>query len=378
MLDETLAYVARSWATLPVRRRDKRPASSLIHATRGTYGWTSLCTRPAGADEVTAWLELDPDTNIGVITGEVSGVAVVDVDDETRAPELPTTATVRTGRGRHLYYAAAGPVPSRDYDWGEVKGERRYVVAPVSWHANGNRYAWETGPDDGLADFATAACGTSIRTTSNYVSNLSPALDASDRGTANLERDEATALRLAAALGVPEGVRLGEAFQCVLHADGQPSAALWRLDSGAHVLYHDFHSARHGERNWLTFAQVRARLAGRTGPLGRPELSVWKLRLAWEAGLVEPLELQPDCDRLPARLQPAWHGFLLLVALRWLVSPGEPAPFSARFASAWCGISKREAHETVRELAQLGLLRHVGFAPQRSRLWLPRGVMPPN
>jgi len=390
MLDEMLACVARGWATLPVRRRDKRPASELIHATRGRYGWKSLCDRPADAEEVAAWHERDPDTNIGVITGEPSGLAVVDVDDETRAPELPTTASVRTGRGRHLYYSATEPVPSRDHDWGEVKGEGRYVVAPVSRHANGQRYRWELSPDEngGLADFARA------RTLSNYIRStclkpsefqslkdlktyyLSPL--GSGRWLVSLERDEHTALCLAAALGAPESLRLGEAFQCILHADGQPSAALWRHEGGSHVLYHDFHSARHGEQNWLTFAQVRARLAGRTGPLGRPELSVWKLRLAWEAGLVEPLELRADCDRLPPRLQPTWDGFLRLLALRWLVSPGAPAPFSARFASAWCGVSKREAHEAVRELARLGLLRHVGFAPPRARLWLPEGVRPPT
>jgi hypothetical protein len=375
MLDETLAYVARSWATLPVRRRDKRPASELIHATRGQRGWKSLCSRPADADEVAAWLELDPGANIGVITGRPSGIAVVDVDDETRAPKLPATATVRTSRGRHLYFNADGPVPSRDYAWGEIRGEGRYVVAPASFHNDGHRYAWEIDPDGGLADFAAA--GSFIRTTS-FIRSTCPTLSPGEiAGQVDLERDEATALRLATALGVPEGVRIGEAFPCVLHPDGRPSAALWRLDSGSHVLYHDFHGARHGERNRLTLAQVRARLAGRTGPLGKPELSVWKLRLAWEAGLVEPLELQA-APRPPLRLCPAWDGFLQLLALRWLVSPGAPSPFSARFAAAWCGISKREAHTAVTELARLGLLRHVGFAPPRARLWLPDGVAPPN
>ena len=57
------------------------------------------------------WGERWPDANLGIATGPVSGLVVVDVD----GPEgeaalrklglaLPPTLEVQTGRGRHLYY----------------------------------------------------------------------------------------------------------------------------------------------------------------------------------------------------------------------------------------------------------------------------------
>ena len=138
---------------------------------------------------------------------------------------------------------------------------------------------------------------------------------------ANLERDEGVALHLALALGVPKGVRIGETFPCLLHPDGSPSASLWRSWSRSHVLYKDWHAGKYGDEAWLSLAAVRARLAGRVGPLAVPELVVWKLLLAAEAGLVSPAPRQR-----PVSVE---DGFRELLELRWQLSPGLPAPFSA-------------------------------------------------
>ena len=51
---------------------------------------------------------------VGIVTGPVSGIVVVDVDGaEGEASlaalgELPPTPTVRTGKGRHLYFKHPG------------------------------------------------------------------------------------------------------------------------------------------------------------------------------------------------------------------------------------------------------------------------------
>jgi hypothetical protein len=155
-LDEALRHVARGWAVLPVGH-DKEPAGRLIRATRGGDGrWAPLGSRPADVDEVAAWFELDPATGIGVLTGEPSGV--VDVDDVNAAPELPATATVSTGRGggaHHAYYRSSEPARTREFAWGEVRGEGAYVVAPCSRHGLGRRYRWQLSPEDvvELTDF---------------------------------------------------------------------------------------------------------------------------------------------------------------------------------------------------------------------------------
>jgi hypothetical protein len=376
MLDEALAHIARGWATLPLAPRSKHPASGLIHKTRAQRGWSSLRTRPADADEVRAWFELEPHAGVGVICGEPSGLVVIDVDNPAAAPELPESASVATPRGRHVYLRASEPVRSRDFPWGELRAEGCYVAAPVSRHPSGAPYRWTCSPDEiELADFAFfAESHTYIR--ASCFKGREVAGTASLTGAAalvslaGLERDETLALRLATALGVPEGAQLGEAFPCLIHPDRDPSAALWRADERAHVLYADLHAGKHGDRRWLSLATVRARIAGRTGPLAPPELGVWKARLAHEAGLLDSRASENGCA-VPASLEPAWHGFLFLFELRRAVGYRGAVPFSARFAAAWCGISTRAAHESTRELAHRGFLRPHGADARGCRLWLP-------
>ncbi|MFW6061189.1 MAG: bifunctional DNA primase/polymerase [Planctomycetota bacterium] len=92
--------------------------------------------------------------NVGLRTGRVSGVVVVDIDPgaDTSELELPATVTVRTGRegGRHLYYACREPVGcSNGRKLGphiDFKGDGGQVVFPGSVHPEtGQVYRWEAG-----------------------------------------------------------------------------------------------------------------------------------------------------------------------------------------------------------------------------------------
>jgi hypothetical protein len=385
LLIEALAARARGFALLPVQG-NKTPASRAIHNTRGHYGWKPLGDRPADEDEIRAWDEHHQVVGIAVITGHTSRVIVHDVDKPELAPELPATARSITRRGWHdLFQLDDEESPrTRAYPWGELRGEGGYAILPTST-IGGHRYCWEVSPDDvgELTGFSRARdflpLITKRRTTCFLVKESRPRLarlahlahEDATAALADLERDEATALRLAAALGAPDGVRLGENFRCLVHRDQRPSGGLWRREPDAHVLYRDWH-----DHTWLTLAGVRAVQAGRVGPLNPPELAVWKARLAAEAGLLELPELYPDADPPPEELRPVWDGFCELVAVRWAVTPGAPAPFSVRFAASWCGITARQAHESIGELARRGFLRVQGRDPVGTRLWLPKGVMP--
>lgn len=378
LLREALAHLDRNFAVLPVRP-DKEPRSDLIRRTRGTPSWRQLVKRPATAVEVCDWFEADPTVGIGVLTGEVSNVVVVDIDNPASAPSLPTTATVTTQRGVHGYFRASGPVRTREFPWGEIRGEGAYVLAPCTRRSDGGAYAWEFTPEDaGIVDFAVfknSAASPYIRTTSLLRSTCPRRVLEGLQGLANLELDESVALRLATALGAPESLRVGEAFPCLIHPDGQPSASLWRHRSDVHVLYKDWHAAKHGGVTWLPLAGVRARIAGRDGPLNAPELAIWKLRLAREAQLFDPLALErPAAPN--RRTDAVWQGFLDLLALRWTIEPGIPTTYSARFAAAWCNTTKRNTHEAINELARAGSLRLVGRDARGTRLWMPEGVRP--
>lgn len=129
-------------------------------------------------DIVRAWWTQWPDANIGVATGEISGLIVLDVDagrsaevggrlvpegehsllllEEEHGP-LPATLQARTGSGgRHIlftrpsggsYRNRARMAPSLD-----VRGDGGYIVAPPSLHASGHRYEWSEEGGENLAD----------------------------------------------------------------------------------------------------------------------------------------------------------------------------------------------------------------------------------
>ena len=78
-------------------------------------------------------------TALGIVCGRVSKLLVIDFDDVLRyqrfcrhLPQYAETYTVKTKRGFHLYFRTGEKVPSHQFDGGDIKGERSYVVAPPS------------------------------------------------------------------------------------------------------------------------------------------------------------------------------------------------------------------------------------------------------
>ncbi len=103
--------------------------------------------------QVTAWWHQWPDANIGIATGAVSGLLVVDCDPRNGGPAervelierfgpIPDTAEVVTGGGgRHFFFRYGGGSVPKTLDQGiDLKGDGGYVVAPPSLHASGRRY----------------------------------------------------------------------------------------------------------------------------------------------------------------------------------------------------------------------------------------------
>jgi hypothetical protein len=118
--------------------------------------WQQYSTRLPTEDEVVDWFERTYfGSNIGMVTGSVSGVVVVDVDGDPREYEklnLPPTLTSRTGGGGHHYlYACSVPIRSlgqktpkrRGFAPGiDLKAEGGFIVLPPSLHESGDTYEW--------------------------------------------------------------------------------------------------------------------------------------------------------------------------------------------------------------------------------------------
>jgi hypothetical protein len=150
-----LAYRRLGWSVIPLRPRDKIPS----------IAWQEYQDRPADEPEIRSWFAHWPRANVGVITGPVSCLVVVDVDPrhggevsisrwiEHHGPLPKTVESVTGGGGRHLYFAAVDPnlrnrvaiVPGID-----LRARGGMIVAPPSIHPSGEPYAWKPGhaPDE--------------------------------------------------------------------------------------------------------------------------------------------------------------------------------------------------------------------------------------
>lgn len=148
-------YLARGWAVVPIATGGKHP---LVR-------WQAFQERLPTREELEEWYRRWPDAGVGIVTGRVSGLVVLDVDprhdgDESLAAlereygALPLTIeAISGGGGRHIYFEYPGGelrnraalAPGID-----LRAEGGLVVAPPSVHASGRRYEWEVShhPDD--------------------------------------------------------------------------------------------------------------------------------------------------------------------------------------------------------------------------------------
>lgn len=133
-----LEYLARGWSVIPVGT-DKRP---LIK-------WTRFQTERATVEEVRSWFST-PDVHIGIVTGAISNLTVVDVEAEgdTSMFKGVETYTVKTGGGGWHYYFQHEPDMSnavRTLPYVDVRSEGGYVVAAGSETTKGPYAVMEEG-----------------------------------------------------------------------------------------------------------------------------------------------------------------------------------------------------------------------------------------
>ena len=157
LLDAAIKYATEyKWAVFPCSPTSKKPLTP--HGCKDAK-------KSVGA--IKSWWKKWPDASIGIATGSVSGLIVIDEDlDENKGlngyeavsewerinGELPATVQCITGRGGyHLYYQYSGDdIKNRAgiLDGVDVRGEGGYVIAPPSTHPNGTEYQWEDAPDE--------------------------------------------------------------------------------------------------------------------------------------------------------------------------------------------------------------------------------------
>ncbi len=104
--------------------------------------WKKYQTKRPSLATIYRWMKLFPAANIGLITGKISGITVIDCDDpnssleelEAEFGESKFIASTPSG-GRHLYYSFNGETSKTGYKHKiDVKGEGGLIIAPYSFN----------------------------------------------------------------------------------------------------------------------------------------------------------------------------------------------------------------------------------------------------
>jgi len=154
-LEAALDYAGRGISVIPIRP-DIDPAEKKA-LKRPYIPWADFQKRRATPDEIRSWAAKYPRAMLGIVTGEISGILIIDCDTQEGyeaiqklLPDALLLPVARTPRGGwHLWFiyptgskitVGTGILPGVDF-----RGEGGYAVAPPSVNGDGKGYTWQEG-----------------------------------------------------------------------------------------------------------------------------------------------------------------------------------------------------------------------------------------
>lgn len=123
-------YIDKGLSVIPVGK-NKKPI----------IAWKEFTQRYATDEELKEWF-IHNDYNIGIVTGKISGITVVDIDGKIDV-DLPDTLEAKTPKGKHKYYNYEPDIGNgvRVLNNIDIRNDSGYVVAPPSV-INDKQYEW--------------------------------------------------------------------------------------------------------------------------------------------------------------------------------------------------------------------------------------------
>ena len=150
-----LSYAKRGWYVFPLHniRKEHCSCGNPECEHPGKHPRTDHGHNDATTDEpqIMKWWTEVPDANIGIRTGKVSGISVLDIDRDKggfiliKEFDVPATLYSHTGGGgqHHIYqYDEKIPTTVAFRSGIDFRSDGGYIVAPPSNHISGNKYDW--------------------------------------------------------------------------------------------------------------------------------------------------------------------------------------------------------------------------------------------
>lgn len=147
LLTTALEYAKLGWSIIPIKPHEKKPFTA----------WKIFQSKRATNEQIIEWWEEFPETRIGIVTGKISDLIVVDFDGPEAKPlfekkvcSLPDTFVQATGKGSHALFRHPGNKNGfrNDSNYNGLKGvDLRtnggyIVVAPSPYNPEIN-YQWK-------------------------------------------------------------------------------------------------------------------------------------------------------------------------------------------------------------------------------------------
>jgi len=134
------------FSIIPIRK-DKRPYIK----------WESYQKEKADEAQIETWWQKWPDANIGIVTGSISNLTVIDVDSdagndaiEEHLPDSLITPIAKSPKGKHIYFQYKEGITNatRFLTDCDIRSEGGYIIAPPSCNGSGAAYGWQLKPKD--------------------------------------------------------------------------------------------------------------------------------------------------------------------------------------------------------------------------------------
>lgn len=141
-LEAAIEYSKHGLSVIPVGR-DKKPF----------FTWKRWQIERADEAQIRSWWTQYPSANVAIVTGEISGLVVLDCDSQEGVENIeklggvPNTPCVKTGKGKHFYFQRPDVEALKNFARKvaglDFRGDGGYVLAPPSIHPTGAMYEWE-------------------------------------------------------------------------------------------------------------------------------------------------------------------------------------------------------------------------------------------